>query len=103
MIRCRHNDQGACHLGLYGGRPSPGTCLRACDQWAGPFRGLGDLVHAITTRTMIARLVHYRRPLCGCRRRRHQWNAWTLQPLKTALARPIQALFTRINRPSRRK
>jgi hypothetical protein len=43
-VSCKHENDGRCSLGLYGGRPSPGVCHNVCEQYDGPSRGLGDTV-----------------------------------------------------------
>lgn len=37
-IPCEHWHKGRCGLGGFGGRPSPGSCMLACSQYAGPER-----------------------------------------------------------------
>jgi hypothetical protein len=76
-MTCRHYQNDRCSLGLYGGKPSPGTC-RQCDRYSGEMRGLGDLVERITTWTGIRRIwlrfSKSGRGGCGCSRRRDKMN-----------------------------
>ncbi len=51
-----HECTHAIALKLYGARPSPGVCNQ-CKHYEGPVRGAGDVVHAVTTATGIARVV----------------------------------------------
>lgn len=64
---CVHWDGGRCSLGLWGGRPSPGTC-RVCPDYEGPDRGVGDTVARATKAVGI-------RPCGGCNKRRDRLNA----------------------------
>ena len=44
---CSQYKDGRCLKGLHGGWPHRGVCLRACTEWDGPARGLGDQVHKL--------------------------------------------------------
>lgn len=76
-MSCSHLHNGRCKLGLFGGRPSAGTCAR-CDQYAGEARGLGDVVQAVATATGIKAGVEALAKAtgreCGCARRRDKLN-----------------------------
>ena len=67
MTRCKHMVDGACGLGLYGGRPSPGVCLKVCTEYDGPPRGLGDAVAKVTKAVGI-------KPCDGCKDRQAKLN-----------------------------
>ncbi len=78
---CTNYRDNACHsalaLPLYGAHPSAGIC-RVCPYYDGPSRGLGDVIHKVTTRTGIARAVKIvsnatGKP-CGCEERRRALN-----------------------------
>lgn len=71
MSKCKHWDKGACVLGLYGGRPSPGTC-HVCPQYDGPARGAGDVVHKVAKATGLDRLAP--EDCGGCEKRRQKMN-----------------------------
>lgn len=43
---CSHRKGIECNLGLYGGKPSPGTCF-LCPNYDGSPRGLGDIVYKV--------------------------------------------------------
>lgn len=77
-MTCKHHDGNGCSLGLYGGRPSPGVCS-ICEQYEGPSRGVGDVVHSIAKATGIARVAKsFERATgkpCGCAERRAALNA----------------------------
>ena len=45
-----------CALGLYGGEPHIGVCTD-CPNYNGPCRGVGDMVHKVTTLTGVATVV----------------------------------------------
>ena len=76
-MSCSHLHNGRCKLGLFGGRPSAGTCAR-CDQYAGEARGLGDVVEAVAAATGIKAGVEALAKAtgreCGCARRRDKLN-----------------------------
>jgi hypothetical protein len=76
-MSCSHLHNGRCKLGLFGGRPSAGTCAR-CDQYAGEARGLGDVVQAVAAATGIKAGVEALAKAtgreCGCARRRDKLN-----------------------------
>lgn len=68
---CIHPEASA----SFGSRPSPGVCS-LCPHYSGPSRGLGDIVHSITTATGIAPAVHaILGSDCGCAERRAAMNA----------------------------
>lgn len=61
-------------LGMHGGQPSPGVCLR-CEGYDGPPRGMGDVVHVVTKFTGIAPVVKaITKGKCGCAERRAKMN-----------------------------
>lgn len=66
---CKHHDGKGCTLGLLGGRPSPGACLR-CDQYDGPSRGAGDTVAKFVKVTTFGIV----KPCGGCQKRREKLN-----------------------------
>lgn len=68
--QCKHRRDNVCVLGLHGGRPSFGVCLRACDQYDGPNRGRGDLYHKLSKAATLG-LVE---PCNGCKKRRVTQN-----------------------------
>ncbi len=53
-----------------GCRPSPGVC-RACPDYSGPDRGLGDTVHRVAVAVGIVEAVG---PCAGCAKRRASLN-----------------------------
>lgn len=59
-LSCAHMHEKECThalaLPLYGAFPSAGICNQ-CKHYEGPVRGAGDVVHAVTTATGIARVV----------------------------------------------
>jgi hypothetical protein len=57
-------------LPIYGSHPSAGICAQ-CKHYEGPVRGAGDVVHAVTTATGIARVVG---SCGGCAERRVALN-----------------------------
>ena len=58
-----------------GPMPSPGVCS-LCDDYDGPPRGAGDVVHAIARATGIAKVVEkVAGGGCGCGKRRAALNA----------------------------
>jgi hypothetical protein len=74
-MNCKNRIENRCTLGLHGGSPSLGVCL-ICYQYDGPPRGAGDVIHAITTATGIAKAVDTVTGGCGgCARRRAALNA----------------------------
>lgn len=72
IIKCKYwidlsfAHAGRCSLGLYGGRPSFGTCLR-CEKYDGPARGLGDYIAKITSAVGV-------KPCGECKERQKKWN-----------------------------
>ena len=78
MTKCRHMNAGRCSLGLYGGRPSPGICLKVCADYDGPVRGVGDVVSKITSSVGI-------KPCGGCQERRMRWNSDPMGIVKDAV------------------
>lgn len=56
MTECHYLHEGRCLLGLHGGAPSPGVCF-SCDRYAGPMRGLGDMIDAATTALRLKQLL----------------------------------------------
>jgi hypothetical protein len=70
MSRCHYMENGQCILGLHGGSPSPGVCM-ACDRYAGPPRGVGDVIDAATTALRIKELLG---DCGGCAARRAALN-----------------------------
>ena len=76
-IPCTHSvDCGViggscCDLGLYGGRPSHGVCLRVCDQYDGPARGRGDVLHKLIKTVTLGTVT----PCKGCNGRVRDMNA----------------------------
>lgn len=73
-MTCNHMVGRRCSLNLFGGKPSPGVCLR-CDQYSGRPRGAGDLVEVITEKTGIKKAVEkVAGKGCGCRKRRDRLN-----------------------------
>jgi hypothetical protein len=77
-MNCRHHDGKGCSLGLFGGKPSPGVCS-VCDQYDGPARGVGDIVHKVAKATGIAKAAKAVEQVtgkpCGCAERRAALNA----------------------------
>lgn len=80
-MSCKHHQNGRCTnalaLPLYGAEPSPGIC-GVCEHYAGPARGLGDVVHAVAKATGVAAVARTvervtGRP-CGCAARRAALN-----------------------------
>lgn len=69
-VDCRHHDGKGCSLALFGGRPSPGVCMNACDRREPRSRGLGDLV-AFAIRIATLGLV---KPCGACKRRQAALN-----------------------------
>ena len=69
--QCTH----ALALPLYGSQPSAGICNQ-CAHYDGPARGVGDVVHAVTTATGIERVTRIARGgSCGaCAQRRVALN-----------------------------
>lgn len=79
MNECKFRIENVCsneRAGVaFNTRPSSGVC-RICDQYDGPPRGAGDVIHAITTATGIAKAVDTVTGGCGgCARRRAALNA----------------------------
>lgn len=77
-MSCKNHDGKGCSLGLFGGRPSTGVCS-VCDQYDGPARGAGDIVHRVAKATGIAAVAKAveratGKP-CGCKERRAALNA----------------------------
>ena len=81
-VDCKHHDGRGCCLGLYGGNPSAGVCLRACksrEPGLCPDRGLGDTVARVLEATGVgplAKAVIERatgKP-CGCQERQAALN-----------------------------
>lgn len=71
---CSNWNGERCTLDLFGGRPSPGVC-DACDDYAGPPRGLGDRIERVLAATGIAAAVKATTGGgCGCSRRRTALN-----------------------------
>ncbi len=70
MTECHYLHEGRCILGLHGGAPSPGVCF-SCDRYAGPMRGLGDMIDAATTALRLKQLVG---DCGGCAKRRAALN-----------------------------
>ena len=68
---CGSSNSGRCDLGLFGGRPSFGVCLRVCDQYDGPARGRGDLLHKLIKTATLG----LAKPCNGCKERRVNGNA----------------------------
>jgi hypothetical protein len=68
---CSHWTGSRCSLGLYGGTPSPGVCLR-CDSYEGPDRGLGDTAHRVIRSVGLDRVVP--KGCGGCSQRRAALN-----------------------------
>lgn len=77
-MSCRNHDGNGCSLGLFGGRPSPGVCSM-CEQYDGPPRGAGDILHKVAQATGIARAAKVVERVtgkpCGCSQRRAALNA----------------------------
>jgi len=76
MVPCTHwqdcdiNGGGCCAIDAYE-RPSFGVCLRVCDQYDGPVRGRGDVIHKLIKSAMLGVV----KPCGGCKERRMDWNA----------------------------
>lgn len=67
---CANPIGGCCDIDAYN-RPSFGVCLRVCEQYDGPARGRGDLLHKLA-KTVTLGLVE---PCNGCKKRRVNGNA----------------------------
>jgi hypothetical protein len=77
-VSCKHHVGGECTnslvLPVVGPHPSAGVCMH-CDHYDGPPRGAGDIVHAVTSATGIARAVKaVVGKNCGCAARRAALN-----------------------------
>jgi hypothetical protein len=66
---CGKPHGGDCAIGAYRG-PSFGVCLKACEQYDGPARGVGDLVHSAIHTVSRGKI----KPCGGCKKRRNNWN-----------------------------
>lgn len=55
IVKCKHWHDGNCaHLEQpYGPKPSLGVCIKACQAYDGPDRGLGDTIARLTKVTGI--------------------------------------------------
>ena len=83
-VPCKHwsdcgvNRGGCCAKGLYGGRPSAGTCLKVCVEYDGPSRGLGDTIAKFTKLTGLKKIADAREKKsgkpCGCKGRQRSLN-----------------------------
>ncbi len=76
-IPCKHwsdcgvNGGGCCAINVFGkGTVSFGMCLKSCDQYTGPARGRGDVLHKLA-KTATLGLV---KPCNGCKKRRVNGN-----------------------------
>lgn len=74
-MKCDHHDGNGCKLELFGGDPSPGVC-QVCDEYSGPPRGAGDIVHTVAKTLRIDKLAARvtRGRGCGCSKRRAALN-----------------------------
>ena len=77
------NGGGCCAIGAYE-RPSFGVCLRVCDQYDGPPRGVGDMIHSAIKQATNGKL----KPCGGCTKRRNTLNGMFKRREKDA---PAQA------------
>lgn len=74
MLNCEHLDNRRCRLGLCNVFPAR-TCCARCDQYKGPSRGLGDVVHNVAQATGVAAVVkRVAGEGCGCSGRRAALN-----------------------------
>jgi hypothetical protein len=74
LLSCEHANGRKCSLGLCGGIVI-GTCCARCDQYKGPPRGLGDVVHKVAQATGVAAVVKkVAGEDCGCAGRRAALN-----------------------------
>ncbi len=73
-MSCRHLADGACKLGRFGGRPSPGCC-RKCADYSGPLRGAGDLVAVAIDIATIGQGKRLAGAGCRCEERRERLNS----------------------------
>ena len=63
---CAHWKDGCAHPAHpYGAKPSMGVCLKVCDKYDGPSRGLGDTIERFTRITGIKKLVENRAKKTG--------------------------------------
>ena len=63
---CGIPSGGCCAAGHYE-RPSFGVCLKVCQHYDGPARGLGDTIAKVTKAVGI-------KPCGGCKKRRRKLN-----------------------------
>lgn len=85
---CGVTGGGCCSKNLFGGRPSFGVCLKACEEYDGPARGRGDLYKKVLSLTLIHQAVKAVNPDCGCGARQLDQNAkhpaeWTTNLLSS--------------------
>jgi len=62
-----------CGIRLHPPEAMPGVCAE-CPKYAGPTRGLGDVIHATLTFSGIAAVAKAIAPDCGCQQRRAALN-----------------------------
>lgn len=86
MIPCKHwTDCGAANGGCcaledspFGKRVSSGVCLKVCDKYDGPSRGLGDTIERFTRITGVKAVTEgvakMRGKPCSCGKRRAALN-----------------------------
>ena len=70
MMRCKYHHDRRCTLGKFGAAPSLGVCS-VCPDYAGPARGLGDVVHTLAR--PVARVLRLE-GCAGCQKRREKLN-----------------------------